>query len=200
MADFAAPTRGVTRVNVTVGRRSHLTLPGGLRHGRSRHACSVAAYPARPAGQAPLTTPAVVLFEGARLVTGDGGTPIENSAFLVENRRFTFVGKKGEVPLPRGGVRVDLTGKTVMPALVELHGHLGYWKGLNNLVENFTRENLIDHLQRFAYHGVAAVVSLGTDRRELVIRSERAPPDRIPTPRSISPPGKHPPGRRTVCP
>jgi imidazolonepropionase-like amidohydrolase len=120
-----------------------------------------------PAGQAPQTTGRVVLFEGARLLTGDGGPPIESSAFVVENRRFTRIGKKGEVPLPRGAARVDLTGKTVMPALVELHAHLGYWKGLNNLVENFTRDNILDHLQRFAYHGVAAVISLGTDRREL---------------------------------
>ena len=120
-----------------------------------------------PAGQAPQATANVVLFEGARLITADGGAPIENSAFVVENRRFTVIGRKGQVPLPRGAARVDLTGKTVMPALVELHGHLGYWKGLNNLVENFSRENLLDHLQRFAYHGVAAVVSLGTDRRDV---------------------------------
>ena len=61
------------------------------------------------------------------------------------------------------------TGKTVMPAMVELHAHLGYWNGPanTNLVENFTRENVLDYLQRFAYHGVAAAVSLGTDRREL---------------------------------
>jgi hypothetical protein len=34
-----------------------------------------------------------ILFEGARLITGDGGAPIEDSAFLVENDRFTGVGK-----------------------------------------------------------------------------------------------------------
>jgi imidazolonepropionase-like amidohydrolase len=64
-------------------------------------------------------------------------------------------------------VRVDLTGKTVMPALIELHAHPGYWKGTSNLVENYTRENIIDHLQRFAYYGVASVTVLGTDRREI---------------------------------
>ena len=66
-----------------------------------------------------------------------------------------------------------------MPAMVELHAHLGYWKGTTNVVDNYTRENIIDHLQRFAYHGVAAVVSLGTDRRETAyaIRDElRADP------------------------
>jgi imidazolonepropionase-like amidohydrolase len=66
------------------------------------------------------------LFEGARLITGDGGAPIEDSAFLIEADRITAVGKKGQIQLPQGATRVDLTGKTVMPALVDAHSHLGY--------------------------------------------------------------------------
>src|SRR5438477_2482370 len=45
--------------------------------------------------QTPAST--ATLFEGARLITGDGSTPIENSAFVVENNRFTAVGRRGEV-------------------------------------------------------------------------------------------------------
>src|SRR5262249_54485988 len=67
-----------------------------------------------------------VLFEGARLIVGDGSAPVENSAFLVENNRFTRVGKKGDVRAPAGAVRVDLGGKTVMPALVDAHTQLGW--------------------------------------------------------------------------
>jgi imidazolonepropionase-like amidohydrolase len=126
----------------------------------------------------------VTLFEGGRLIVGDESAPIENAAFLVENDRIIRVGRGGELQPPAGAQRVDLTGKTVMPALVELHSHLGYWNGPanTNLVENFSRENVLDHLQRFAYHGVAAVLSVGTDRRELAyqIRDEfrkTPPPD-----------------------
>ena len=99
------------------------------------------------------------LYEGARLITGDGSV-IENSAFFVRDNLFMQVGRKGEIPLPAGGTRVDLTGKTVMPALVDLHGHLGFQDLANAKMskEMFTRENLIDHLQRFAYNGVGAVV------------------------------------------
>jgi imidazolonepropionase-like amidohydrolase len=128
------------------------------------------------------TAQAATLFEGARLLIGDESLPIEESAFLVEGNRITKVGRKGELQVPAGAARVDLTGKTVMPAIVELHAHLGYWNGPanTNLVENFTRENVIDHLQRFAYHGIAAVLSLGTDRRELAydLRDElrKSPP------------------------
>jgi len=122
---------------------------------------------AAPALQAQQAAAPTMLFEGARLIVGDGTAAIDNSAFIVQNGRFARVGRRGELQPPAGAIRVDLSGKTVMPALVELHAHLGYWKGLTNLVENHTRENLLDHLERFAYHGVAAVMSLGTDRREL---------------------------------
>ena len=119
-----------------------------------------------PANQPPQELAEVTVFEGARLITGEDGPPIENSAFVIEDGRFTLVGTNGELPVPDGASRVDLRGKTVMPALVDLHGHIGYRKYLSNRVENFTRENIEDHLQRLAYHGVAAFLSLGTDRPE----------------------------------
>ena len=46
----------------------------------------------------------VTVFEGARLITGEGSAPIENSAFIVENTRFTRVGRRGELPAPAGAV------------------------------------------------------------------------------------------------
>ncbi|MBI2149653.1 MAG: amidohydrolase family protein [Acidobacteria bacterium] len=108
-----------------------------------------------------------VLFEGARLITGDGSAPVENSSFLVENGRITRVGRKGEVRAPAGAVRVDLSGKTVMPALVDTHVHLGYQRGSTFSADNFKREYLIDLLNKYAYCGFGAVVSLGTDPNDL---------------------------------
>jgi imidazolonepropionase-like amidohydrolase/streptogramin lyase len=104
------------------------------------------------------------LFEGARLIAGDGRAPIENAAFVVENGRFTEIGAKGSVRAPAGARRVDLTGKTVMPALVDAHVHLGYRKGLTFTSDNYTRDNVLDELDRFSYYGVAAVLEAGTGR------------------------------------
>src|ERR1700687_5069267 len=117
------------------------------------------------ASQAPRAT----LFEGARLIVGDGKAPIENSAFLVENNRFTRVGRKGDLRPPAGAARIDLRGKTVMPAMVDVHSHLGFLKQLDGSMSkaNFNRENLLDHLNRYAYHGFAAAISMGTDMGEL---------------------------------
>src|SRR5215470_17648208 len=111
----------------------------------------------------------VTVFEGARLIIGDGSAPIEQSAFIVENNTFTAVGVKGGVRVPAGAARLDLAGKTVMPAMVDIHSHLGFLKQSDGSMAkaNFTRENILDHLNRYAYHGFAAVISSGTDMGEL---------------------------------
>jgi imidazolonepropionase-like amidohydrolase len=107
------------------------------------------------------------LFEGARLINGEGGAPIENAAFIVEGGRFTAVGRSGELALPAGAARIDLRGKTVIPALIDAHVHMGYRKGLSFGPDNYTRENLLDTLNRFAYYGVAAILETGTARSDL---------------------------------
>jgi len=107
---------------------------------------------------------AMTVYEGARLITGDGSAAIENSAFVVENGRFTAVGRKG-LKAP-GAAHVDLTGKTVMPAIVDAHKHLAV-----------TRDALVDQLQHFAYYGVGAVMSLGQDTGDVAfqVRAETIP-------------------------
>ncbi len=111
------------------------------------------------------TRSAVTVFEGGRLITGDGSTPIENAAFVVENHRFRQVGRAGEVKASADAARVNLAGKTVMPAFVDLHSHVGFENATTATEEkeNYTRENLIDHLQRYAYTGHALTMSLGSD-------------------------------------
>src|SRR2546426_577440 len=106
------------------------------------------------------------VFEGARLITGDGSAPVANSAFVVENGRFTAVGQKGQVKAPAGAAHVDLTGKTVMPAIIDAHKHLAV-----------TRDALVDQLQHFAYYGIGATMSLGQDTGDEVyqVRAETIP-------------------------
>ena len=110
-----------------------------------------------------------ILFEGARLISGDSSAPIENSAFLIENNRISKVGRKGQVQAPAGATRIDLTGKTVMPGIVDAHSHPGYTNIRANRTEKetYTRENLVDHMRRMAYYGIAATMSLGVDRGDI---------------------------------
>ncbi len=113
----------------------------------------------------------VTVFEGARLIVGDGSAPIENSAFIVANTQFVQVGRRGVLKVPAGAIHVDLTGKTVMPTMTDLHGHFGFQDVVKGTMSKafYTRENLIDHLQRLAYVGVGATVGVGDllDRSDL---------------------------------
>ena len=104
-------------------------------------------------------------FEGARLIVGDRTPVIENSAFLVEGDSFTWVGRKGERQPPAGATRIDLAGKTVIPGLIDGHNHVGLVneKDGSNRKANYTRDNLIDQLQRYAYYGTAAAMSMGLE-------------------------------------
>ena len=112
------------------------------------------------------TASSATVFEGATLLVGGDTAPIQSSALVIQNDKILGIGKKGEIEIPAGASRVDLTGKTVMPAIVDMHSHLGYTVVRTNETtkETYSRENLIDHLQRYAYYGIAATLSLGVDR------------------------------------
>ena len=104
-------------------------------------------------------------FEGGRLISGDRTPAIESSAFLVEGDSFTWVGRKGERQPPANATRIDLTGKTVIPGLIDGHNHIGLVneKDGTNRKSNYTAGNLIDQLQRYAYYGTAATMSMGLE-------------------------------------
>jgi imidazolonepropionase-like amidohydrolase len=122
----------------------------------------------------------ITLFEGARLIIGDGSAPIDNSAFLVQGDSITWVGRRGERQPPAGAGRVDLAGKIVMPSLIDGHNHIGLVnvRDGSNAKANYTRQNLIDQLERYAYYGVSAALSMGLEANmelALQLRSEVLP-------------------------
>jgi imidazolonepropionase-like amidohydrolase len=106
-----------------------------------------------------------VVYEGARVIPGDGSGPIENAVFVVEDGRFTLVGPAASSTVPAGGARVDLTGKTVIPALVNAHIHLS--------LDRAERE---DQLRHMAYYGQGTVVVMGTDEGPVPVEIRDNPP------------------------
>lgn len=118
-----------------------------------------------------------VVYEGARIIVGDGTAPIESGVFVVQDGRFTAVGPKGAVSVPPGATRVSLAGRTVMPALVNAHVHIGYEGYTSWGAENYTPANVLDHLRREAYYGVAATQSVGsspTDASIAFVKDQQA--------------------------
>ena len=101
-------------------------------------------------------TPGTTAFEGARVIVGDGRV-IENATIVVTGARIAQVGAAAAVRVPAGATRVNLAGKTVMPALLDTHNHLSQ-----------TRAMLTDDLRRRVYWGVTAAMSLGQDQGEVL--------------------------------
>jgi imidazolonepropionase-like amidohydrolase len=117
-----------------------------------------------------------ILFEGARVIPGDGRPSLDNAALLVERGTIMRIGRSGDIALPAGGTRVDLAGKTVMPAIISTHVHPGFQKDLTYLAENFKRETIMDDLDRALYCGVSTAMSLGIETGDVMfqIRAEQA--------------------------
>ncbi|MGA1741410.1 MAG: amidohydrolase family protein [Pseudohongiellaceae bacterium] len=117
----------------------------------------------------PALTPApvsdAIIYEGARLIIGNGEV-IENASFSVEDGLFVTVGSTAAMTSPAGATRVDLSGMTVMPAIIDTHVHL-----------NNSRDALIADLENRARMGVVAAQSLGQDGLDtpLEIRNEIIP-------------------------
>jgi len=114
---------------------------------------------------APASGADALWLEGARLIVGDGSAPIEDAALLVEADTFVWVGPRGEREPPEGARRIDLAGRTIIPALIDGHNHIGLEdvRSGSSSKANYTRENLIEQLQRYAYYGVSAALSMGLE-------------------------------------
>jgi imidazolonepropionase-like amidohydrolase len=93
-------------------------------------------------------------FEGGRIIVGDGRV-IDNCTIVVEGSKITQAGPAAEVKVPVGANRVNLSGKTVMPDIIDTHTHLSQ-----------TKEAIERDLKRRAYYGVSAALSMGTNENE----------------------------------
>jgi imidazolonepropionase-like amidohydrolase len=107
----------------------------------------------------------VTIFENGRVIVGDGKV-IDNASVVVDGTRITQVGAAAGVKAPAGATRVSLSGKTLMPALVDTHVHT-----------STTRDALINDLKQRAQFGIGAAMSLGLDPGDFAFkaRSENIP-------------------------
>ncbi len=66
----------------------------------------------------------VTAFVGARIIPVDGD-PIDNGVLIITGDKITAVGAADSVEIPSGAEKVDVSGKTIMPGLVDTHSHIG---------------------------------------------------------------------------
>ena len=66
----------------------------------------------------------ILALKGARIITMKGDEVIEEGTILLENNKITAVGKVDDIAIPANAKTVDVTGKTIMPGIVDVHAHL----------------------------------------------------------------------------
>ncbi len=111
-----------------------------------------------------LANEGTIAFVGARIIDGTGAEALENAVLIIHNGRVRAVGSQQAVTIPADAQRIDVTGKTIMPGMINTHGHVGDVMGLEG--GHYTRENLLRQLQLYARYGVTTVNSLGGDEAE----------------------------------
>ncbi|HET8547356.1 MAG TPA: amidohydrolase family protein [Bryobacteraceae bacterium] len=104
------------------------------------------------------------ILQNFTLIDGAGRAPVSSAAMVITDGRIAWVGPKAQLKPPSGAQAVDLTGKYIMPGIINLHGHLASTAGLTQDPKNYTRENLDRNLQTYASYGVTSVVSMGSDQ------------------------------------
>jgi imidazolonepropionase-like amidohydrolase len=103
----------------------------------------------------------VLAFAGARLFDGTGADPVEGAVLVVRDGRVVAAGPAASVQVPVGAQRVDVAGHTIIPGLINAHGHVGLARGLEQGPQHHTAANIREQLALYARYGVTTVVSLG---------------------------------------
>jgi imidazolonepropionase-like amidohydrolase len=105
----------------------------------------------------------VQAWVGARIIDGTGRPAIEKATLVIRNGHIEAVGKR--VKIPAGVERIDATGKTIIPGLINAHGHL----------------NSEDRLGVYLRDGITTILSLGGDK-EFALREfcAKAAPGTVP--------------------
>ena len=116
---------------------------------------------------------------GARLITMNGAEVIENGIIVVDGNRIESIGSAASMTIPAGIPTLDMTGKTIMPGLVDTH-----WHGSMGSDEIIPEQSWVDYAS-LAF-GVTTIHNPSADTSEIFAHSEMARAGRVVAPRIFS--------------
>jgi imidazolonepropionase-like amidohydrolase len=125
-----------------------------------------------------VTTPAAMplALVGARIIDGTGAPPIADAVMVVQDGKIAAIGTAASVTIPTFATRVNVAGRTIMPGMINAHGHVNDVRGLKASPEFYTAEHIKHQLGVYARYGVTTVFSLGGDGPAGVqVRDGKAP-------------------------
>ena len=99
-----------------------------------------------------------VALVGATVIDGTGAAPIERCTILIEDERILALGR--DLAVPEGTESIDLTGKTIVPGLIDMHGHL-----FTNVAGSY-RNELVPFARLYLAGGVTTIFTAGEEEPE----------------------------------
>lgn len=116
-------------------------------------------------------TPGLQAFVGARIIDGTGAAAVENGVLVVRDGRIEAVGASDSVNVPADAEQIDVSGRTIMPGMVNAHGHVNNIQGLTAV--DYSEAQIESQLGLYARYGVTTVFSLGGDGPESMTVRDR---------------------------
>ena len=114
-----------------------------------------------------------IAFVGATVIDGTDAEPLVDGTLVITDGRIRTVGPRRAGTIPNGANVVDVSGKYIMPGMINAHGHVGATVGLNGN-GGYSTSNLLRQLGLYARYGVTAVNSLGGDGEQgFALRNEQ---------------------------
>jgi imidazolonepropionase-like amidohydrolase len=105
-----------------------------------------------------------VVLKGARLIDGTGRPPLETSVLILDGDHITAAGAASKVPIPKHAHVIDVRFRTIIPGLINAHGHVGLVADSQNKADAYTRENIRAQLSQYERFGVTSIIALGLNR------------------------------------
>lgn len=104
------------------------------------------------------------VLNNVTVIDGTGKPAAPGSAIVMTDGKIAWVGPVAQLKAPKGATTVDLTGKYVMPGIIDGHVHVGMMKDVAQDVKFYDRANVEADLKTYAAYGVTTVVVAGTDK------------------------------------
>ena len=122
----------------------------------------------------------ILALTNARVVDGNAGPVLDNVTVVIEDGRITLVGPAAAVTLPAGARHLDLTGRVVMPGLVDMHYHvttgaMRYRRDAAGRLDSTYDRRLAERLLKVALaHGITTIRDPGASPMDAAIALREA--------------------------
>lgn len=104
------------------------------------------------------------VLRNVTVIDGTGAPAKPASAIVMTDGKIAWVGPVSQLKAPNGAKILDLSGKYVMPGIIDNHVHVGIMHDLTQDIKYYTRANVEADLKTYAAYGVTTVQILGTDK------------------------------------